>query len=133
MTHIYKTKTPIFKTSLAFIYYTDPKDVKLCLEGDEDLKDLQEFSDDLEEGPAVVLTQPGTNAVIAFFRLGEAELDRFLITHEAMHAAWGTVRGIGVPSIDDSEEVIAYLQEYYTELFEQQYKEATAAEQKFVL
>lgn len=35
-----------------------------------------------------------------------------IITHEVVHAAWGTMRHIGVTPSQDSEEVYAYLNDY---------------------
>lgn len=133
MTYIFKTNTPIYKTKTAVVFYTDVNDVKLTISGDEELKEIAELLEDIEEGPAFVLTSPGVNAVIAFFRLNAVEEDRFLFIHEALHMAFGTIRGIGTEFDESTEEHIAYLQEHYIETLEEFYAEAKATEEKFGL
>ena len=133
MTHIFKTKTPIYKTTTAIVFYTDSQDARLTIRGDEDLKDLDAMLEDIDGGPAFVLTSPGVNAVIAFFRLDAVEEDRFIFIHEALHMAFGTIRGIGTEFDESTEEHIAYLQEHYIETLEEFYAEAKASEEKFGL
>jgi len=43
MTYIFKTKTPIYKTTTAIVFYTDSQDARLTIRGDEDLKDRDRF------------------------------------------------------------------------------------------
>jgi hypothetical protein len=133
MTYIFKTKTPIYKTNTAIVFYTDQSDVKLTISGDEELKEIAELLEDIEDGPAFVLTSPGVNAVIAFFRMDEVPKDRFLFIHEALHMAFGTLRGIGAEFDESTEEHLAYLQEHYIETLEEFYAEAKESEEKFGL
>lgn len=130
MTDITQFRLPIFQTKNLIVFYDDPEEIEEALRNQEeslfDEEELDFVVSLFGDEPGLTLTFEGINVVAAFFNTARMEEGEHvdLISHEAIHCACGVIRGVGMELSEQTEELLAYLHQYYVEKLKECYEES---------